>query len=263
MRDLLLRLLAVAGAVCAIAACATSPLGHSQLRLFSDDQMAQMGIAAFQEMKTQTPPARDAGVNRYVTCVANAITREVSGGNWEVQVFKQDDPNAFALPGGKIGVHTGMLKAARNQHQLAAVIGHEVAHVLARHSNARVSSAYAAQAGLAAADVLTGAPSPQKQQLLALLGLGTQVGVLLPYGRAQESEADLMGLDLMAGAGFDPRESVNLWNNMARLGGGRPPEFLSTHPSGQTRINDLTNRMPYALSLFKQARAQGKRPNCS
>jgi predicted Zn-dependent protease len=143
------------------------------------------------------------------------------------------------------------------------VIGHEVAHVVAQHANARVSSAYAAEAGLALANVLAGAASPQKQQLLALLGLGAQVGVLLPYGRAQESEADLLGLDLMAHAGFDPRESVQLWKNMARAGGGQPPEFLSTHPSGRTRINDLNSRMPHALSLYEQARAQGKSPDCS
>lgn len=253
-----------AAAVCVITACATSPLGYTQLRLFSEEQMAQMGTLAFQEMKTQTPPSRDARANRYVSCVASAITRELRGGpgRWEVQVFNQDDPNAFALPGGKIGVHTGMLKVAENQNQLAAVIGHEVAHVLAQHANARVSSAYAAEAGLALVNVLAGAASPQKQQLLALLGLGTQVGVLLPYGRAQESEADLLGLDLMAHAGFDPRESVQLWKNMARAGGGQPPEFLSTHPSGRTRISDLNNRMPRALTLYEQARAQGRSPDC-
>jgi len=246
----------------ALVGCATSPLGHQQLRLFSDEQLAQMGSAAFQEVKSQTPPVRDARVNRYVTCVANAVTRG-AGGNWDVQVFNQEDPNAFALPGRKIGVHAGMLKAAQNQHQLAAVIGHEVAHVLAEHPNARMSSAVAAQAGLAAVDVITGAPSPQKSQMLALLGLGTQVGVLLPYGRAQETEADLLGLDLMARAGFDPRESVKLWQNMARLGGGRPPEFLATHPSGQTRIQDLSDRMPHALALYEQARAQGRQPECA
>lgn len=262
-----LRACAAAAAAAAIGACATSPLGHTQLRLFSDEQMARMGSAAFMEMKSQTPATKDARVNSYVTCVANAITREVgapsAGHNWEVQVFAQDDVNAFALPGGKIGVYTGLLKYAQNQHQLAAVIGHEVSHVLAQHSNARVSSAYATEAGLAVLDVLTGAPSPQKRQMLALLGLGAQVGVLLPYGRGQETEADLLGLDLMARAGFDPRESVKLWRNMARVGGQKPPEFLSTHPSGQTRINDLTNRMPHALALYEQARAQGKSPNCS
>jgi len=261
----LLQIAATAAAAAAIAACATSPLGHSQLLLMSDDQMSQMGTLAFEEMKTKTPPSTDTGANGYVRCVADAITREIrdAPGGWEVEVFNEKEPNAFALPGGKIGVNTGMLKVAENQHQLAAVIGHEVSHVLAKHANARVSSAYATEAGLVAASVLAGAPSAEKQQLLALLGVGAQVGVLLPYGRSQESEADLLGLDLMAKAGFDPRESIRLWENMANAGGARPPEFLSTHPSGQTRIDDLSNRMPSAMSLYEQARAQGRSPNCS
>jgi predicted Zn-dependent protease len=178
---------------------------------------------------------------------------------WEVQVFADDDANAFALPGGKIGVYTGLLKVARTQDQLAAVIGHEVAHVLSRHANERVSTAYTAEAALTAVGT-SGIVSPQ---LMGLMGLGAQVGVLLPFSRTQESEADILGLDLMARAGFDPRQSIALWQNMnASRKGGAPPEFMSTHPSDATRMSKLNARMPHAMSLYQAAQAGGRRPRC-
>lgn len=249
--------------VALLGACATSPLGRSQLQLLPEDQMAQMGASAYREVKQETGVSRDSRVNRYVSCVADAITRKVSSGSaWEVSVFNDDSPNAFALPGGKIGVNSGMLKVAENQHQLATIIGHEVAHVIARHANERVSQQYATQAGLQLLTALAGANTPVKQNLMGLLGVGAQYGILLPYGRIQESEADKLGLDLMAQAGFDPRESVKLWQNMRQAGGANPPEFLSTHPSGERRISDLNARMAQGMSLYERARASGNRPNC-
>jgi predicted Zn-dependent protease len=142
------------------------------------------------------------------------------------------------------------------------VIGHEVAHVQANHANARISTAYATQAGLALAQVLAGTGSTEKQQLMGLLGVGAQVGVLLPYGRSQESEADILGLEYMARAGFDPRQSIDLWQNMARASRGQPPEFLSTHPSHNTRIEQLNAQMSKALALYEQARARGQGARC-
>lgn len=244
-------------------ACATSPTGRSQLRLFPDSQMTQMGIASYEQMKQQTPVSKNAAINRYVNCVATAVTRE-SGASyqWEVNVFDDQAVNAFALPGGKIGVYTGLLQVAINQHQLAAVLGHEVAHVLAEHGNERVSVAFAADSGLKLAQVLAGEPTAQKNQLLGLLGLGAQVGVLLPYGRTQESEADILGLEYMAKAGFDPRQSVELWKNMAKAGGKKPPELLSTHPSNESRIKDLKAQMERALVLYNQARKNNIKPDC-
>jgi predicted Zn-dependent protease len=245
-----------------LVACATSPLGRKQLRFFPDEQLDQMGVAAYAQTKQETPSSTNTVVNSYVSCVANAVTAVVdSGSRWEVTVFEKDDVNAFALPGGKIGVYTGLLKVAKNQEQLAAVISHEVAHVLARHGNERVSTAYATQTGLQLVQVVAGGASQDKSNVMALLGLGAQVGVILPFSRTQESEADLLGLDLMSKAGFDPRASVDLWKNMAAAGGGGP-EFLSTHPSSGTRIKDLENRMPRALPLYQQARAQGRVPRC-
>jgi predicted Zn-dependent protease len=248
----------------AAAACATSPLGRERLLLFPDAEIAKMGVASFQQMKQRMPIDRDPVLASRVRCVAGAIVSALGGPpqRWELVVFRDEDPNAFALPGGKIGVNTGIFRVARNPDQLATVLGHEVAHVLAQHANERVSTAYAAQAGLSLIQVLAGAPGPQQAQLMAMLGLGAQVGILMPFGREQEREADLMGLDLMADAGFDPRASLALWQNMAAVGGGQPPEFLSTHPSYGTRVQALSARMPAALARFERARARGVAPQC-
>lgn len=249
--------------VAGLVACATSPLGHQQLQLFPEEQMAEMGAAAFQDLKQKTPESESSEVNEYVTCVADSITSVVSPGRaWEVRIFDDEAVNAFALPGGKIGVYTGLLEVAETQNQLAAVIGHEIAHVLAEHGNARMSAAMATQLGLTAAQIFAASSGVEQQQIFGLLGLGAQVGILLPYGRSQETESDLLGLDLMARSGFDPRESVDLWRNMAAAGGEQPPEFLSTHPAHDTRIENLTERMPRALKLYQQAQAAGRTPGC-
>jgi predicted Zn-dependent protease len=253
-------------AIAWLAGCQTSALGRRQFKMMSEAEMSQMGVAAFTDISKQTPPSKDALANAKVTCVANAITRNLTGVNapssWEVRVFADDTPNAFALPGGKIGVNTGLLKVARTQGQLAAVIGHEVTHVTQGHANERVSSEFATQTALQTISVLADASNPMHGQLIGLLGAGVQVGVLLPYGRAQEREADLIGLDLMAKAGFDPRESISLWQNMAKAGGGQPPEFLSTHPSHGTRMHDLEERMPIAMPVYEDAKAKGLAPRC-
>ncbi len=251
--------------VVVFAACATSPLGRQQLILFPDGEVDQMGAAAFQQLQASTPINRNDAVNAYVDCVAEAITGTLDGeqsGQWEVRVFAEDQVNAFALPGRKIGVYQGLLSVAGNQDQLATVIAHEIGHVLSRHSNERISTQFAASTGLELASVLAGEPTATKQTLFGLLGLGTQVGVLLPFNRRQESEADLLGLQLMARAGFDPRESVQLWRNMIEAGGESPPEFLSTHPSGESRIAALQAQMPEALEQAQAANADGRRPAC-
>jgi len=256
-------LAAAAGLV--VAACVTSPLGRQRLLLFPDAEIAQIGVASFDKMKREMPLARDPVLESRVRCVAGAIVGQLEAGDpraWEVVVFRDDSPNAFALPGAKIGVNSGLFSVARNQDQLATVLGHEVAHVVAQHANERVSTAFAAQSGLELVQAISGAPGAEQSQLLALLGLGAQVGILLPYGREQEREADLIGLDLMADAGFDPRESIALWQSMAKAGGGEPPEFLSTHPSHGTRMQDLAQRMPQALARADEAHRRGVRPAC-
>jgi predicted Zn-dependent protease len=224
-------------------------------------QMTQMGLQAFENIKQETPVETGTDASRYVNCVAQAITREV-GGRWEVVVFKDDSANAFALPGGKIGVNSGLLKVAKNQDQLATVIGHEIAHVLAHHSNERVSQQFAVEQGLGLVNALANPQTGTGQTLMGLLGVGAQYGILMPYSRVQESEADRIGLNLMAKAGFDPAESISLWHNMSAAGGAQPPQFLSTHPSHATRISGLRAQLPAAQQLQRAAQQQGKRPAC-
>ncbi len=248
-----------------MAGCATSPTGRDQLVMFSPAAMRDMGAAAFDEIKAETPAA-GAYLHRYVDCVAGAILAVLPDGGgqgWEVKVFDEDEPNAFALPGRKIGVYKGLLDVTETQDQLAAVIGHEIGHVLAQHGNERMSSELAVGIGLAAAQVLTSSrDSREGRHTRALLGLGAQVGILLPYSRSHESEADRIGLELMARAGFEPGASVELWRNMSRVGGGRPPELLSTHPAPETRIRALRAQVPSAAKLFREARAAGRAPAC-
>ncbi len=230
-----------------------------------DTQMNKMGAQSFDQMKGRTPVEHDARTNEYVKCVAMAVAKEASEAaqidNWEVVVFKDNSANAFALPGGKIGVHTGILPVAKTSGQLAAVLGHEVGHVIAHHGNERVSQGLLAQGGMAAAAAATNGSSSQNVTMAAL-GLGAQFGVLLPFSRKHESEADLIGLDLMARAGFDPHDAVELWKNMAAGGGKQPPQFMSTHPSHENRIKDLESNIPKAMPAFERARASGKSPIC-
>ena len=255
-----MRRIYVASLLLLLVACVTSPTGRNQLKLFSEEKIAQMGIQSYQQMKQEEPIDTSTADNRYVKCVADAITR-VTGGEWEVTVFKDDQVNAFALPGGKIGVYSGLLDVAKTDDQLAAVIGHEVGHVLADHGNERVSQQAATQGGLQVVSAfLGGSGGGGNQAVMSALGLGAQVGILLPFSRTQESEADTIGLELMARAGFDPRESVALWQNMAAAGGEKPAEFMSTHPSNQHRINNLESHMNQAMQLYQQA---PNKPNCS
>ena len=252
----------------AVSACATSPEGRSQLKLLPDEQIDSMGVQSFEQIKQQTPESKNENMRAYVLCIANAIIPQLDKDNnpsmWEVRVFADEQANAFALPGNKIGVYEGLLKYAVNQHQVAAVMGHELAHVIAKHGNERVSDQLAAQTGMAIAAIALGTSDTSddnKALILAGLGLGVQYGVILPFSRTHESEADLIGLELMASSGFDPVESITLWQNMAKAG-GQPPEFLSTHPSSATRIKDLNARMPRALETYGNARAQNRKPNC-
>lgn len=246
-------------AISGLGACATSPLGRHQFKLYSDQQIAQMGALAFQQTVKETPVSNNAVLTRFVQCVASAITAQTHyPANWDVRVFQSNEINAFALPGGGIGVYTGLLKVTQNQDQLAAVIGHEVSHVIAGHANERVSSQSLTEAGVQ----LVGASGMVNPGTLALLGMGAQVGILLPFSRTQESEADLLGLDLMARAGFDPRQAVNLWRNMQSAGGGQPPELLSSHPSDATRIAQLQARVPQDLPVYQQVVASGRAPQC-
>ena len=248
-----------------LSGCAKSPTGRSQITLFSEEKMATMGAQSFDEMKQQIPISENKKLTQFVQCVADSITplvdKEAHSGDWEVVLFDSEQINAFALPGGKIGVYTGILNVTEDQHQLAAIMGHEVGHVIANHSNERMSSSSLAQTGLQVINVgLSNQDAQTQNMVMAGLGLGVQYGVLMPYGRSHEREADIIGQDLMAKAGFDPRAAVKLWENMAKASGDAPPEFMSTHPSHETRINKLSENLKNTLPLFKTSK---QKPNCT
>ncbi len=251
-----------------LAGCSSSPTGRSQLLMYSANDMAQLGGQSFAQLKQSTPINRNAATNRYVQCVAKAVVAQVpesygyQSDSWEVVVFDSKDVNAFALPGGKIGVYSGLLGVAKNQDQLATVIGHELSHVLAQHSNERMSRQSLADMGMNVASVALG-QTAYGSSAMAALGVGVQVGVLLPFNRGQESEADVIGLELMAKAGFDPRESVALWQNMSAASGGKnPPALLSTHPSDSSRMATLNELQPQMIPLMERAHAAGLKPKC-
>ncbi|HCA04187.1 MAG TPA: peptidase [Halomonas campaniensis] len=261
-----LRPLAVAALCAAVAACSTSPTGRSQLLLLSDDQLNQMGQQAFAQYQQDIPTAGQAS-HRYVQCIADAIVEvlpaEQRNLDWQIRVFESEQPNAFALPGGYMGVNTGMLDIATNQNQLASVVGHEIGHVIANHANERASTKSATSLGLSVLASTSGMQTPGGQQLMGVLGMGAEYGIALPFSRRHESEADVIGLQLMAQAGFDPRESVTVWENMqAASGGGAPPAWMSTHPSEGQRIEGLQASMNNAMASYEQARNNGRTPNC-
>ncbi len=260
----------VAISICLLTACAVSPTGRKQLILMGNSQVAEMGLTSFNQIKEKEKISTDPKTNQFVQCVADAVTRVIppqyaasNPGKWEVVVFDSKEVNAFALPGGRIGVYTGILNVTQNQDQLAAVIGHEISHVLAQHSNERLSQSTVANLGMNAANEIL-KNTANGATAMAALGLGVQYGVLMPYSREHESEADILGVDLMAMAGFDPRESIKLWRTMAAQSQGNTPlEILSTHPSDQTRINQLQSLMPKVMPVYQQAISSGIRPHCT
>ena len=248
-----------------LAACATttSPTGRTQyVGAVPQAQLNQMGAQAFAQLKAQKAQTSNAGQRDYVACVTRAIIAQLPAearSGWETAVFADNEPNAFALPGGKVGVYTGIFNVARNQDQLAAVIAHEIGHVLSRHHDERITRQMGAQAIVGVA----GAAAGNYGQLVSQGGsLLAQTGFLLPGSRAQETEADVVGQQLMARAGFDPRGAVSLWQNTIAAGGGRPPQWLSTHPDPQARIGELQKRAADLVPTMEAARKAGNVPRC-
>jgi len=238
--------------------CEKTPTGRDQLALVPDPVMADMGARAFARMKQEGTTISDPDQRARVECVARRVLDEVESvypgarvpEQWEVVVFDNATPNAFALPGGRIGIHAGILRVAEGPDQLAAIIGHEVGHLLADHGNERLTQ----KLGLRIALMLIGLfGEVENEQVLQVLGLGAKLGVTLPFSRAHEREADEMGQLLMAAAGFRPGESVALWQNMAEAGSGQPLEFLSTHPAHDTRIEHLRENLPAAQQRYEKA----------
>ncbi|HVZ30366.1 MAG TPA: M48 family metallopeptidase [Asticcacaulis sp.] len=223
-----------------LSGCETNDaLGRSQLILFDESTLEQSALSAWQEQLRTAKISNDPQMNARVRAVGARIVTAAGMGDrqWEYVVFDDPQPNAFVIPGNKVGVNSGLFKVVKNDDQLAAVLGHETGHVIARHAAERASQQAAAAIGL---EVATKATSGNVQKVVANYGgLGAEVGILLPYSRQHESEADRIGVDLMVKAGYRASEAIALWENMMALSKNAPPEFLSTHPSDQTRINDL------------------------
>jgi predicted Zn-dependent protease len=237
-------------------------LGGCALPLASYSEIASQGDAEFRKIKAQTPVSTDTARRAYVRCVANAIIRELpepwSDEDWEIEVFEDEDINAFALPGGHIGVFSGMFKVAENQDQLAALIGHEIAHVTENHALERYNREATTRVGVTGVAIATGTG----QAGFDLANMVATLGLSLPFSRGEESEADTVGLQFMAAAGFDPRESVKLWQNMQKKSKLGPPAMLSTHPSSADRIERLIKEFPPTLQLYNEGQAAGKQPRC-
>lgn len=245
-----------------VAGCSTVPYtNRSRLMMLPESEDLAMGLAAYKEVLSKARILHDAEANRLVQRVGKAIAAVADKPEFEWEFTVIDDPatvNAFALPGGKVGIYSGLFAVAVDEAGLATVIGHEVAHALARHGAERVSQGVALQGIGTGVAIATGGKSPVVQAaVMQAYGLGAQVGVILPFSRHMESEADQIGLILMAKAGYDPAASIGLWERMGALAGdARPPEFLSTHPSSDTRISQLRGWMPEADRHFRAVTPQ-------
>lgn len=242
----------------AVAACATVPeTGRSQLIFLSESQEAQLGLEAYQEVLKDKKISKDPEANAMVRRVGERIAR-ASGKSYDWEFTVIDEPktiNAFALPGGKVAVYTGILPVAETDAGLATVMGHEVAHATARHGAERMSQAQVTQLAVLGGGLALGGGDPQRTKaVVGALGAGAAIGVILPFSRKQESEADRIGLRYMARAGYEPEAAITFWERMeavSRERGGRPPEFLSTHPSGETRIAQIRGWLPEARAEFR------------
>lgn len=243
-----------------IASCYQAPItGRSQFIIIPESEEIKMGLLAYQDVLKEETISHNSQYNNSVTRVGKRIAAVSgkSGYDWEYKVIEDDDTiNAFALPGGKIAVYTGILPIAETDAGLATVMGHEVAHATARHGGERISAGILAQLGAAGLNVALRNNDPAVISAVnTAFGLGVTVGGILPFSRKQESEADRIGLVYMARAGYDPRESVNFWKRMADANKGKPnpPEFLSTHPSYGTRVNNLNIWMPQAIDIYNNS----------
>jgi len=250
-----------------ITSCSTVPItGRQQFNMLPESQLVGMSLTSYKQFLSENKLSTDANKTKLVKDVGNKIATSVeqylkANGlesrlrdfDWEFNLVEDDIPNAWCMPGGKVVFYTGILPYTKTEAGLAVVMGHEIAHAVARHGNERMSQALLIQTGgLALSVALDQKPEETRNLFLMAYGVGTTVGLSLPYSRAHETEADKLGLIFMAMAGYNPEEAIEFWERMENAGGQRPPEFLSTHPSGQTRIRDLKAFMPEAMKYYKR-----------
>jgi predicted Zn-dependent protease len=254
----------------ALAGCSTVPVtGRSQLILIPDNQVMALSFDQYNQFLAEHDVIKGTPQAQMVQQVGQRIQKAVeaylyqngqegllSGYQWEFNLVRDKQINAFAMPGGKVVIYTGILAVTQNESGLATVMGHEIGHAIARHGNERMSQGLMAQmGGMALGVALSSRPQETQQLFAAAYGLGTQVGILLPYGRLQESEADQLGLIFMAMAGYDPRTAVEFWQRMDnQKEQAAPPEFLSTHPSHGRRIADIQYHLPAAMAYYRPGR---------
>jgi predicted Zn-dependent protease len=259
--------LVLASIMLMLSSCTKVPItGRKQLNLMPESEMIGMSLTAYDEFLSENPPlplsdprakmisdmgARiSSSVIKYMT--DNGLENRIEGFSWTFNTVDDPTVNAWCMPGGKVVFYTGIIDVANsNENQLAAVMGHEIAHAVARHGNERMSSSMASQLGVSALSIaLSENPTLTNQLFMQAAGIGTQVG-MLKFSRNHETEADKMGLIFMSMAGYDPHAAVDFWQRMSEASGGAPPEFLSTHPSHDRRISDLEEYMPEALIYYK------------
>ena len=251
-----------------LVACSTVPVtGRKQLSLIPDSEMLAMSFSQYDQFLKASKVSRNSSQTEMVKRVGHKIERAVTeyltslnyadmiaNYKWEFNLVEDPIVNAWCMPGGKVVVYTGILPVTKNETGLAVVMGHEIAHAIAEHGNERMSQELIRQmGGVALSAAVRDKPEETKALWFAAYGLGSQVGIMLPYSRMHESEADQMGLIFMAMAGYDPRQAPVFWERMAKSGGQKPPEWLSTHPSDETRINKLNGWMPDALQYYNAA----------
>lgn len=247
--------------------CSTVPItGRSQLNLISSGEMNAMSFQQYDEFlkqnKLSTNTEQTAMVKRVGGRIQAAVEKyfadhnlssELDGYKWEFNLVESPEVNAWCMPGGKVVVYTGILPITRDEAGLAVVMGHEIAHAVAQHGNERMSQQMLQQLGGVALSVaLKNEPETTRNIFGAAYGIGTEVGVMLPFSRTHESEADHLGLIFMAMAGYDPNAAIDFWTRMAAQSGPKPPEFLSTHPSDETRIADIRKELPEALKYYNK-----------
>ncbi|HNT81045.1 MAG TPA: M48 family metallopeptidase [Bacteroidia bacterium] len=248
-------------------ACAKVPISNrKQMNLLPESELMSMSLTSYNDFLKENPPMPESdpnvqqvkkvgkniseAVTKYMT--DNKMGKRIEGYTWEFNLVNDETVNAWCMPGGKVVVYKGLLPVTQDETSLALVMGHEVAHAVARHGNERMSQMMMAQIGGVALDVALSQKSNETRAIFgAAYGVGAQVGLMLPYSRLHETEADKMGLIFMAMAGYDPRKAPEFWNRMAALGGGKPPEILSTHPSDDTRQKNLNDFMPEAMKYYK------------
>jgi predicted Zn-dependent protease len=250
-----------------ILGCSVVPItGRKQISFIPESEMISMGLSSYQEFMKANPESSDKMNSTVVKTVgtsisaavefffaANGMESRLNGYKWEYTLVDSKVPNAFCLPGGKVVVNSGILPYTADKNGLAVVISHEIAHAVARHGNERMSQQLLIQfGGIALSEAVKNKPEETKNIYGTVYGLGSQLGVILPYSREHELEADKLGLIFMAMAGYDPQTAVGFWERMSTIGGEKPPEFMSTHPSDARRISKIKEEMPEILKYYKK-----------